>query len=368
MEFGIITTGLNAVAKIFESSYSARDLTNVFKYNATGSLTNLSKLTRVEPLTIISKDCLNLEYLPDINSTLLNMFVAYYLQSINVLTKVKDVEVVRILDRLNPDRDEQIALESISNHQSMVLSNYQHALPTRSVQPALEAEDSTKSLVQDVSNLAVGKLVNVDIAYVLEEEGKSKETKTIKLPINFRLFTSIIPNHSIVSILTHKNQDNSLVERFHAVLSGRISFIRDFIFCQDLIEEWRRAAIEDNTGTIDEIYRRASNAKYHGLFSKNPSLATASNIVVMSKDLASEVEAKLGGKLHSKAIREKAFDSTYAMILVVVDKEWERVMFYIRDQATPIDLSIKEIKSMSKGKGPDIGDILRAFSSGLPAL
>lgn len=367
---GIFDTALNSVAKIY--NYTRRAMAD-----DKGSLAGISKLTRVEPLTIISKDCLNLEYLPDINSTLLNYFVAYYLQSVNILTKVKDVEVIKLLDKLNPNRSggilsESFGIEQDNSHRSMLLNNYRYSLPmlgkpTYGMEDAGDSSDQGKVVLQDVSNLAIGKLVNIELAYETGKEG-AKEAKSLKLPINFRLITSIVPNQSIMAILTHDSEDNSFLERIHGVLSGRIKFIRDFVFCQDLIDEWRKAAISDETGTIDEIYRRAANAKTLGLFKNNPSLATAANLLIISKDVAKEVENKLGGKLSNMRVRQKAFDNTYGMIMVVVDKEWERVTIYVRDQDSSIDLSIKEVKKQGSGKGPDIGDILKAFTSGMPAF
>lgn len=366
---GIVDTALNSVAKMWNYTRKAMAVTNDNR-----SLAGISKLTRVEPLAITSKDCLNLEYLPDLNSTLLNYFVAYYLQSVNILTKVKDVEVIKLLDKLNPNRDLQsnpdfLGLESDNSHRSMVLKNYRYSLPmagkpTYGMEDVGDSGDLGKVVLQDVSNLAIGKLVNIELAY----ETDKKETKSLKLPINFRLIASVVPNHSILSLLTHHSDDTSFMERVHGFLSGRIQFIRDFILCQDLIDEWRKAAIADESGTIDEVYRRAANSKKFGLLSSNPSLATAANLVIISKDVAKEVEAKLGGKLSNMRTRQKAFENTYGMIMVVVDKEWERVTIYVRDQDSAIDLSVKEIKKQGSGKGPDIGDILKAFTSGMPAF
>lgn len=358
MDLGIVHTTLTAVAKLVNEIK-----TNVTSLYSTKSLSEATKLTRVEPLTILSKDCINLEYMPDVVNVLLSMFSGYYLQAVSMLTKVNDVEVIRILDKLNPDRDESAFLmqESVSRESisHLCMESYQYSLPTRMV-PAME-DDNTKHIME-ASNLAVGKMLNVEISYTKDGD---KEASNVKIPVSVRLLTSVIPNSSIAHMLTYKTDDNGIIERFHAWRAGRIGFIKDLIFCQDLIDEWKRATIGDETGTMQEIIRRVNNSKKYGLLTKNPSLVSASNLFVLTEDIARDIESKLGGKLSNAHVRQKAFDNTYAMIIVVIDREYERVTFYTRGIAASMNLSIKEIKAIGKNKGPDIADIMKAMSGGM---
>lgn len=359
MDLGFIQTALQHVANVVNR---VRTVTNYYQDK---SLVEATKLTRVEPLTIVSKDLLNFDILPDVNSSLLNMFTAYWLQAVAVLTKVKDVEVIKILDKLNPDRDstgwllsESLSQESIA---TMVASNYKHSLPIRGV--AMEADD-TKSLLQDVSNLSVGKLINVKIS----TDGADGKPVDVSFPVNIRLMASVVPVGTIRGLLAKTTADLSIVERYHAWRGGRIEFIRDLIFAQDLIQEQKKNAIEDETGTAEEIQRRVANAKKFGLLTHNPSLVSASNLFVLSEEAAREVEGKLGGKLSNPRIRDKAFENTYAMIICVVDREWERVYFYARGVSAAMDLSFKEIKKAAADKGMNIADVLKAFQLGAPAF
>lgn len=369
MDLGVVNTTLSSVAKLINS------IKNITGLYTTQSLSDVTKLTRVEPLTIVSRDCLNLEEMPDVMQSLLSMFAGYYLQAVSMLTKVSDVEVVRILDRLNPDRDEtgflltqQVSQESVRN---LCLESHEFSLPTRQT-VSVESNDSIdlgkgNQGIYEVANLSVGKLLNVEVAYSKEAgSGDKQDNRSIKIPVNVRLMASLVPASTVEHILCFKTEDNSLVERFHAWRAGRISFIKDLIFCQDLIDEYKRATIGDETDTMQEIIRRVNNAKKFGLLTKNPSLVSASNLVVISEEVAKQVESKLGGKLSNPKIRQKAFDNTYAMIIVVVDREYQRVVFYSRGISASTDLSFKEIKNISKNKGPDIMDILKGYNMGGP--
>ena len=371
-------------------SFLANGINHAFtakSYMETKSLSEAAKLTRVEPLTIISDSCVNLEYMVDINQSILSIFAAYYLQAVNILTKINSVEVVRVLDKLNPDRDmtgflaeNRLSTESISNKELYVANNYRYKLPTKRLSIATEVGDSKSaiSMINEISNLSVGKMLEIEIPYMTNQDQgtrsgvgvnitvNSGKQEFVKLPVNIRLIVSSISSRAICHLLALKKEDEDISARFHSWRSGRISFIKDLIYCQDLIMEYRKAIIKDETNTIDEIVRRVNSAKKFGLLTHNPSLASASNIFVISDTDKIALESALGGKLANPHIRQKAFDNTYAMIIVVVDKMAERVTFYIRGVSGATDLSIKEIKSCNKNKGPDIADMLKLLNAGNP--
>lgn len=139
------------------------------------------------------------------------------------------------------------------------------------------------------------------------------------------------------------------------------------IFCQDVIDEYKRAMMMDDTGTMQEMIRRVNNAKKFGILTKNPSLVASSNLFVISEEVARSIESELGGRLSDPVVREKAFDSTYAMIIAVVNRDWKRVTFYTRGIAAGTDMSVNELKSASKDKGADIMETLKQFNMGMPA-
>lgn len=369
MDLGVIDTTLKTVAKVV--NLVKNNVTNVY---TTKSLADVTKMTRVEPLTIVSKDLINLDWSPDVAQSMLSIFAGYYLQAVAVLTQVNDVEVVRILDKLNPDRDSTgfLLQEDILSRESQLLGKYLsmeshvYSLPTGNQRFSLEATDNSRA-IQELSNLSVGKLLNIEINYNKQMQHiKDPNVSTVRIPVNVRLIASSIPNGSISRLLAYKTEDDSVIERFHAWRSGRIEFFRDFIFAQDLIDEFKKANMKDDTNTLQEIIRRVNNSRKYGLLTKNPSLVSASNLFMISEEVARDVEGRLGGKLSNPRIRQKAFDNTYAMIIAVVDREWERVTFYTRGIAQGADLSKRELQSSNKGKGPDIGDILKSLVMGQP--
>ena len=346
---------------------------NVLGHMTDSSLTSITKLTRAEPLTIISQDCANLPELPDLLNAVVSIYSGYFLQAIAMLTRINDIETIRILDRLNPDRDStgfllggRLATENVH---TLLKSNYTFSLPLKSVM-AMEGVGDTDAdprfdqanakSVYETANLAIGKLLSVDLL-VSDKDGCSK---TVKLPISVRLSPAIVNLDTLTHIFTHRKGDTGIVERWHSMRAGRISLINDMIFCQDLINEYRRAAIKDTSGTMAEIVRRATNARSFGLLTKNPSLAASSNIYILSSDTAKAIEAKVGQKFSSAKGRETILEHTYAMLIAIVDQEWGHVTFYFNGIAYPSTLRLNALKSGGKDKGPDIADVMRTLLEG----
>lgn len=368
-----LATTLSTISKIYSLSSAV---------SVSSSLADLTKLTRVEPHCIISRDCANLEYMPDIMQSILAIFSSYYLQAVEIgKIKILDIKVIRLLDSLNPNRDETGLIAEFSNevYNNTSLEDMKFSLPTKRFFSLEDSKESIKNLdvINELSNLSVGKLLNVSISLsqsvnkiVKDKNGNDvpvteEKPYTLTIPINIRLIASVLPTPTAINVLTRDKEDDDISERFYKWKAGRISFIKDLIFCQDLIDEYKKTLAEDDTGVVSDIFRRVNNSKKYGLITQNPSLNTASNIVVITQEAAKEIESKFGGKLSNANIRNKIFQGTYSMILVVINTDFDRVTFYIRNLATGSDMSIKEIKTAAKGKGPDILDIFKAMSQGM---
>lgn len=213
----------------------------------------------------------------------------------------------------------------------------------------------TLTVIRELSDLSVGKLFTVEIT-----DGLHKAS----IPISIRLMASQLPSNNLVNILALGNQDNSVKERYYAWKDGRIEFIKDLVLCQDLIDAHRKNLMADKTGIYAEILKRRRGNQVSGLVTANPSVATASNIVILTNDTAEQLEMRVNGKLGDFKTRERIFKETYIMMMAVIDKKWNRVTFYHRGIATHTELGMSDLKSSSKGNGPDVSEILKAFSTG----
>lgn len=378
-----------------------RKIADIWAAAKPDSLIDVTRQLRVEPLTLVDQDCLLLDALPEVMQSLLSIFAGYYLQAVAVTMQVGDIHVGRHLDRINPNRSAAghlIDLGHTASGNILRMESYADRLPTPEEYEdglALEAQgasttkrvrdqlraargrlnrekrdqrredtaqrrstnfgDNMQRELKEASNLSVGKLFDVQIG-----SGKN----TVAVPIAIRLMANAITSASLVHILSHGSQDTSVKERYHAWRAGRLDFIKDLILCNDLIEARRRNLMKDKDGLYSAIANRQKNGFWSGILSGQPSIGMASNLVVMSSATADQLELRTNYQLKNFQQRQKIFQETALMIMVVIDKEWDRVTFYHRGIALPTQLGVRDLKAANKGSGPDVSDILRAYQLG----
>lgn len=351
-----------------------------------GDLIKFTAPSRVEPICLVDSDVVHHEALPDVMQSLQSIFSGYYLQAMAISTTIGKIDVIKQLDRLNPNRNLAGNLQDAANASSnwvMSAESYKHGLPKPGkmrlsteaygangkddIIVTLEGKDKegkssseladkdTLVTVKELTNLSVGKLLNVEIT-----DGSHKAT----IPIAIRLMATSIPTSSVVHILSLGNKDVTAKERYHGWRSGRLEFWRDIVMCQDLIDAHKKNLLADKTGVYNEILKRRSNNNLSTLVSGNPSVATASNLLVCSKETVRTLEGEIGRELKDFKTREKIFAESYLMIIAVIDKDWDRVTFYHRGISLPTEVSLRDLRVSNKGSGPDVSEILKAYQLG----
>lgn len=357
------------------------------------SLADISKIARIEPITLISSNLSGTKELYEILHGVLNIYAAYYLQAVHILSaQLSDVRILKILDKTNPDRDLKTLLtsgytayESLGSHSQNVktlsLENCKFKLPMlNSDKQSVSMESIFDGIDENADNVltssmnkldtfeklgaAVGKVIELKFN-VRNEDSKAVDTVTI--PIVVKLDNMIIPSEVIDRVITSNTDEITLGSRFKDAISGRISFIKDFLFTSDLIKAQKKTMIKDPTGYYTQMLKRVNNSRLYSALSGNISLAGISSIVVLSGEDEQEVQKLIGGKLSNQKTREIVFNNTSAMMIVVVDKEWERVSIYVRDIDGFSQNSFSDFKGMASRDGNNIGDVLKAFQLNSPA-
>lgn len=343
-----------------------------------GDLIKFTAASRVEPICLIDSDVIHHEMLPDVLQSLQSIFSGYYLQALAISTNIGKINVVKHLDKLNPNRNIGANITDSSNW-LMSMESYQHCLPRLNRKPSMEADkthamidklnpDDDKAkrsgvgfdkevnvTVRELTNLSVGKLINVEIT-----DGSNKAT----IPISIRLMATHIPTKSIVHILSLGNKDVTMKERYHGWRSGRLEFWKDIVCAQDLIDAHKKNLLDDKSGIYSEVLKRRRNNALSTIASGEPSLATASNLLVCSRETIRTLEGEIGREFKDYKTREKIFNESYLMIIAVIDKEWDRVTFYHRGINLPTEVSLRDIRASNKNTGPDVTEIMKAYMMG----
>lgn len=327
------------------------------------SLVQITNSGRVEPLTLVDADVVNLDYISDVMQAVQSLFAGYYLQAVNMINEVGNVAVIDRLNALNPTASSK----SIFSLESLTEGSYRHRLP------ALEADDSKKEEEQrgrtmgpattqdqlgDIAksaNLSIGKMYNVTLRI---------DRDSYVLPIAIRLMVNILPSSDLKELFTHRDSfDMNMKERWYAYKAGMLGFWKDLVFCQDLIAKYRRMAIQDKSGVGKVILNREAQNINHMLSGKD-SYAGATSIAVVSDETIRQIERELSGKMSNSRVRKAVFEGTNLMLLVVISKEWEHVVIYTRDLDSTTTLSLKDIKKSASNGGGDVTEIMKAYLMG----
>lgn len=407
--FNSSTSGTLAAGDVINTIAGLIDKARVAsKHAKTSSLVDVTSVARVEPLAIIDSDSFNTEFIGQVMQCSHNIFTGYYLQAVSLIGDVGNVSVVKTLDKLNPNRKADqsgfisqimidVGTESFGTNDSKTLNYFKlgledFKLPNYALEAKDDADKNIKSLrdeiketkseikeeaarlannsiktdkgtatAQEMSNLSVGKLIDVTI---------TDQGNTVTVPIAIRLIANELAQSSMLRLLSLQGLDRSFTERFWKWRAGRISFIKDLVLMQDLIREDKKAMMQDKHGVLDEIIRRAKNNKLAGFFSKNASMNEAANIVIFSEETAKQLKLQHNIDVDNFKQRQTVFDSSYAMIMVKIDREYERVTFYINGQPLGSSMSKNELKgSSAKSSGTDLVEIFQALKkSDAPSL
>lgn len=369
----VASTGLAALQQAAKMLAGTRE--------GSDSLVGYTSAARVEPLLLIDSDLLFNEALPEIEQSLLSQFCGYYLQAAALSMNVGDVSVVKQLEKLNPNRDGKatiaghvLGLENFSDGKNVDViglgmesyHDFTHRLPApgdprnqiERTTIAMESVDAAKDInseLRQLANLSVGKMLNVKVG-----DGKN----TVVIPVAVRLMANSITPKSLIHILSAGSKEVTFSERVYQWRSGEIEFFRDLIACQDLVDAHKKHLKDDKDGIYSSILAKRSNNAIASVVSGNWSVATASNLLIMSDTTRIEAEVELGLRLDDPKSRQKVFEKTYLMIMVVVDTDRDRVTFYTRGMPDKLSLSLRDLKAANKGSGPDISDILSAYRLG----
>jgi hypothetical protein len=312
---------------------------------------------------------------PEILQVLTSLIAGYYTQAFALLGQVDGIDVIGTLDKLNPSRTgiglnnfegdlEKDGLHKFSNQSNTPL----YSIGLEALTEVQSAENkpvkiqTDKNVVADISaptNLALGKMIKVTL---------SANGNTIEIPITIRVKPVTTGSDAVTAILAIGTTKNTVAERWNRFKAGELTFT-NLATGDDVIRQHKKILVQDTSGFYAEITRRARGNAKKGALSGNLSLATDSNVVMISSATALDVGRELGGELSNFRIREAMFAKVYSNMLIIVDDLRGMVSFYYRGESLPNVLSLQDIKLYNKGSGPDIMSIFSAFAENkIPSL
>lgn len=321
---------------------------------STQSLSEYTSPTRLSPIVLIDKALTFIEddSLQNILQTINAIYSAHYLQAVAIATNIEGINTVQLLDQFATNRN--LATGGVL---SGYLGNEEREEGNSKLfmYPNMEAGESDNNLQQNV-NLAIGRLLHVKIGV---------GDKSVTIPINVVLNPLVINSDVLPSVLAMTEQDTGFINRYHQWRSGEIESFTDYIFALDLIENDRKALLNDENGVYKEARLRKSKGMFATILTGRVSLNNASSMAVVTKQTGEALEVALKGKLKNRKVINAYFNGTNSMLLVVVDVRKERLKIYQRGISEVGTYTFSDIVSAStKTNGMDITSILKAYKLG----
>lgn len=405
----IFSTLLDAVlSKVLPRFGVPKEVTDTAKQVRDDSYDSLVKNTRVEPFCILDSTLVDLPYTETLLHVSLNILTGYYLQAVSLLNHGNGIPPITMLRRLSPEgglrmmNSEQFSTAMDSFYtRSLVTESYKgnqskqkivkspYVLPatapvkddveftihpdiaaaiaeansnspyrtTESVTP--EEGTATFKNVNMVevkkSNLIVGKMLTIEF-------NTGEDKKSIPINVSVRYDITETPPALLVKHLAQGSPDSSFTTRLRKLRAGKIKFWSEFVFATDLLDEQRKLMLMDKNNLLSNIIKRRGMNQINAATGGGRNYGVSSNCMIISTTTLQQAERILKGDLTTPRVRDAMFKTMSLLLLIVVDKEYERFTFYFRNKPNPTTVSAKVLKS---GLGGDKEDNLEALAKAL---
>lgn len=373
---GTVAAGVTAAVKGAKALSSTVDLVSgKMRAAKAKSYIEYSKITTVEPPTIIDEELVNIPILPAVLHSLLTQFSIYYIQAATIHLNLGRINVVGKLDPLSPTRTKglptfpNVALESddsdekflkfssgIKTYDSVGLEDFKVSVGSGSSKSGKMdgLVGQSDKMFKETAQLSVGRVFDFEI-----HDGD----KSAKIPMTVRLRTATIKKDPLVRLLALKQVPRGFFARIKGYLEGDKEFWRDVVLNKDLIREHRDALIKDSTGLYKERLESARKNKAAAITRLDPSIANFATLYVVSKDTILALASKYGVDFSRPKVREKVFSDSGAMIIAVVDyKDYETVTFYYHSIEQGRELTFTQLqREMSTPKTAELTDIINTI-------
>lgn len=229
------------------------------------------------------------------------------------------------------------------------------AKPTPVYPSTKVAEQSMRDEINKLQSLAIGRILTVTVS-------RDKQSADINMVLKPELKS--LRSNLLIDVANLSNKPTSMRDRFIAYFKrGTIASMLDYLVCLDLIQAHRRALVQDTAGYYEKVHDRIVNNKVAALLTGEFSVGTVANTWIISDTTALRLQASIGGKLDSYAIRNKFMEKSGVMTLIVYNPDHQRVYIYNHGIEDVTDIGINYLVKKSESKSFDM-DIFKMLSQG----
>lgn len=347
-------------------------------HGAGQTLVSASQAVRVEPYVLVDARASRLPFTKDVMNVAQRLYTSYYMLAQAADNTIDGVRVSKRLDKFATDPSlRDTTIEFLSSE------SYQFGLPfvgeaaglqrwsgysTEASNPAqgngkdepkpveVSTGFATSKVAVDVSNLAVGQVVDVTITNGVQ---KAVVQVAIKLrPIG-------MASTALSELIAYGGEDNSFRARILRWKVGELELWRDVVMEQDRVRRYRQAAMADKNGYLRKAIGRDNRGMMNSVLSGQPSIGTATSIAIVTKETIREAEEKMNGRISDFATRQAIFDQGMMMMMFVLDADTETVTIYTRDIEDYGIYTLRDLKAAgAQSSNGDLADIMKSYLEG----
>ena len=197
---------------------------------------------------------------------------------------------------------------------------------------------------------------SINLEIVTEIEGMKH---IVSIPVIVKLHIIYTPISNILTMLEPNSSDKSYSSRLDEYKAGAIS-LSDLVFASDLIKDYKKNKLNDKDKLLDMINNRSMSAHAKGIYGKGIGFENFYNMLIVSETDKVLIESHLKGKLKNDKYKAKLLEQAKALMVTVVDRDYERVTIMTKDIHGKSDMTFKAL-SKKGGKNDDLTDIFKSL-------
>ena len=363
--------------------------------SADGSMVKIINKTIIEPVAIISKDLKSDDITESVLDINIDIFSSFYMQVYNILTGVYGEASANAMTMLSTNQTaggqtrKYLLNKYIESNEDFGNVDFFGELEDGFMYITTEARggnprgnprmtpeqlkakqeklaerakslssDKTRTRVNDDIKIANAIQKTIDVTVVKDMNGS-----IVKFIIPVIIKTNIIytDEENILNLADTKNDSKRFGSRWQDFKSTAISFT-DLIFAGDLIKKYKKNKLNDKDNLIKMVNERiaSSNAKLlnHGYMG----FEKYYNMFIIPVSTKIKLEKIVHGKINNTRYKEKLAEQLNALLITVVDQDYERVQIFTKDLKGSTDITFRTLKKRSNNNNnEDMSEIFKSM-------
>jgi len=350
------------------------------------SLTQATRKVQVTSTAYVEDSLVNTDIAVPLMGTLNQIYLGYVLTALNLYNSIGRSKTLS--DMVGRVANEGLSIEPIISEEDYIDKFF-----GKNLSLSLEAKSDNAKIytVEDtVKHLACGRIIEfefelgwVDRKEMLKSADELKSDTSVKGfkgeekyksgTVTVSLYVSLRPvvlPDKVATQIFELNFPLSFKKRLMQVKTGEIRLFKDFFLSLDLIDKHKKALKVDKSNVLNKFYiekTKKNKQKIVSNFADQKKNNLASSMIVISKDTYDEVKKNINIDLENANLRQKFFDESFTIMLVIVDEMYEMVDIYYNGIGSNSEIPYKAIKQVGLGKsGVDMADLMKTIAKGGP--